>query len=190
MNRSKPILVTGAAGFIGSHLVERLLADGYAVIGLDNFDEYYDPAIKRNNIVTASQQPAYKMIEGDIRDSEKLDEMFSKHDIGAVIHLAARAGVRPSIEDPVLYTSVNLDGTTRLLQACRTHGVDRFIFGSSSSVYGNNEKVPFAEADIVDHPISPYAATKKSGEMLCHAYHYLFGIKIACLRFFTVFGPR
>jgi UDP-glucuronate 4-epimerase len=107
-----------------------------------------------------------------------------------VVHLAARAGVRPSIQDPVLYSSVNLDGTTRLLDACRRHGVDRFIFGSSSSVYGNNQKVPFAEDDPVDHPISPYAATKKAGEVLCHAFHHLFGIRVACLRFFTVYGPR
>ena len=129
-------------------------------------------------------------MEGDIRDAEMLERLFGEHGFDAVIHLAARAGVRPSIEDPVLYSSVNLDGTTRLLQACRAHDVKRFVFGSSSSVYGNNEKVPFAENDLVDHPISPYAATKKSGEMLCHAYHHLFGMEIACLRFFTVFGPR
>ena len=185
-----PILVTGGAGFIGSHLVERLLADGRAVVVLDNFDTFYDPRIKRGNIAAASAHDNYTLVEGDIRDQAVLEAVFGAHDFAAVIHLAARAGVRPSIDDPVEYTSVNLDGTTRLLQACRRHGVDRFIFGSSSSVYGNNKKVPFAEDDVVDYPISPYAATKKAGEVLCHAYHHLFDMKIACLRFFTVYGPR
>jgi UDP-glucuronate 4-epimerase len=184
------ILVTGAAGFIGSHLAERLLADGHRVVALDNFDSFYDPAIKRRNIAAASAEPAYRLAEGDIRDSAFLDQLFGAESFAAVIHLAARAGVRPSIEDPVLYSSVNLDGTTRLLEACRRHEVRRFIFGSSSSVYGNNRKVPFAERDPVDHPISPYAATKKGGEVICHAFHHLFGIEVACLRFFTVYGPR
>ena len=190
MARSGPVLVTGGAGFIGSHLVERLLKDGREVVVLDNFDDFYDPCIKRRNVETASENPVYRLVEGDIRDSELLDRLFGEHGFSAVVHLAARAGVRPSIENPVVYTSVNLDGTTRLLEACRTHQVERFLFGSSSSVYGNNEKVPFAESDPVDHPISPYAATKKSGEILCHAHHHLFGMKIACLRFFTVYGPR
>jgi len=184
------VLVTGGAGFIGSHLVERLLADGRRVVVIDNFDTFYDPQVKRRNVAEASRDPAYRLLEGDIRDTDALDALFGAEPIADVIHLAARAGVRPSIQDPVLYTSVNLDGTTRLLEACRRHGVGRFIFGSSSSVYGNNAKVPFAEEDPVDHPISPYAATKKAGEVLCHAHHHLFGLKTACLRFFTVYGPR
>ncbi len=190
MTPNGPVLVTGGAGFIGSHLVERLLEDGCGVVVLDNFDDFYDPRIKRRNVEAALANRAYKLVEGDIRDSDLLERLFGEQGFSAVIHLAARAGVRPSIEDPVVYTSVNLDGTTRLLEACRAHQVDRFVFGSSSSVYGNNEKVPFAECDPVDHPISPYAATKKSGEILCHAHHHLFGMKIACLRFFTVYGPR
>ena len=188
--QGETILVTGAAGFIGSHLVERLLEDGRRVLGFDNFDDYYDPGLKRNNIRAASDDPRFRLVEGDIRDAAAVGELFSSGEVGTVVHLAARAGVRPSIADPVLYTSVNLDGTTQLLEACRRHGVDRFVFGSSSSVYGNNSKIPFAENDPVDHPISPYAATKKAGEMLCYTYHHLFGLKVACLRFFTVFGPR
>jgi UDP-glucuronate 4-epimerase len=184
------ILVTGAAGFIGSHLAERLLAEGYRVVALDNFDSFYDPAIKRANIVPASDNPDYLLFEGDIRDGDILEQLFRARSFAVVVHLAARAGVRPSIADPVLYSSVNLDGTTRLLEACSRHGVSRFIFGSSSSVYGNNSKVPFSEDDPVDHPISPYAATKKAGELLCHTFHHLFGINVACLRFFTVYGPR
>ena len=190
MAKSGPILVTGGAGFIGSHLVERLLEEDRSVVVLDNFDDFYDPRIKRRNIEAALENGSYRLVEGDIRDSGLLDRLFGEHGFSAVIHLAARAGVRPSIEDPIEYASVNLDGTTRLLEACRSHQVDRFLFGSSSSVYGNNEKVPFAESDPVDHPISPYAATKKAGEILCHAHHHLFGMKIACLRFFTVYGPR
>lgn len=190
MSKSGTVLVTGGAGFIGSNLVDRMLAEDRKVVVIDNFDDYYDPRIKRRNIATALENPGYSLVEGDIRDSDLLDRVMGEHDIAGVVHLAARAGVRPSIEDPIEYTSVNLDGTTRLLQACRKHEIDRFIFGSSSSVYGNNEKVPFAEGDPVDMPISPYAATKKAGEILCHAYHYLFGINIACLRFFTVYGPR
>ena len=186
----RTILITGGAGFIGSHLAERQLELGRRVVVLDNFDPYYEPEVKRRNIVTALGHASYRLVEGDIRNSELLDELFAEARFDAVVHLAARAGVRPSIVDPVLYTSVNLDGTTRLLEACRKHEVERFIFGSSSSVYGNNDKVPFAEDDPVDHPISPYAATKKAGEVLCHAHHHLFGIKVACLRFFTVYGPR
>jgi len=184
------ILITGGAGFIGSHLAERLLDHGRRVVVLDNFDTFYDPAIKRRNVEVALRQDAYRLVEGDIRDPEALDRLFGSEEVEAVVHLAARAGVRPSIADPVLYSSVNLDGTTQLLEACRRHGVARFMFGSSSSVYGNNPKVPFAESDPVDHAISPYAATKKAGEVLCHAYHHLHGMSVACLRFFTVYGPR
>ncbi len=191
------ILLTGGAGFIGSHLAERLLAGGRRVVVLDNFDAYYAEALKRRNVEAvaaaaraAGRPEAFRLVEGDIRDGALLGRLFGESGFDAVVHLAARAGVRPSIEDPVLYSSVNLDGTTRLLEACRRHGVGRFVFGSSSSVYGNNEKVPFAEDDPVDHPISPYAATKKAGELLCHTFHHLFGLRVACLRFFTVYGPR
>ena len=184
------ILVTGGAGFIGSHLTDRLLADGRPVVALDNFDPFYDASWKRKNIEAALRHPAYRLVRGDIRDAAALDDACGGAPIDAVVHLAARAGVRPSIEDPAGYVSVNLDGTVSLLEACRRRGVGRFVFGSSSSVYGNNEKVPFAEDDPVDHPISPYAATKRGGELLAHTYHHLFGMKVACLRFFTVFGPR
>ncbi len=184
------ILVTGGAGFIGSHLVQALLADGKRVIALDNFDNFYDPGAKRKNLEPVVGHPAFRLVEADIRDSAALDVVFREERIETVIHLAARAGVRPSIEDPVLYSSVNLDGTTRLLEVSRRSAVERFVFGSSSSVYGNNDKVPFAEDDPVEHPISPYAATKRAGELLCHTYHSLFGLRVACLRFFTVYGPR
>jgi UDP-glucuronate 4-epimerase len=184
------ILITGGAGFIGSHLAERLLADDRRVVVLDNFDSFYDPAVKRRNVEQALDHDAYRLVEGDIRDATTLDELFVRESIGTVVHLAARAGVRPSIADPVLYSSVNLDGTTQLLEACRRYGVGRFLFGSSSSVYGNNPQVPFAESDPVDHPISPYAATKKAGEVICHVYHHLCDMRVACLRFFTVYGPR
>lgn len=184
------ILVTGGAGFIGSGLTDRLLADGRDVVVLDNFDPFYDPAAKLGNLRAASASPRFRLVRGDIRDAESTDGAFRAAPIAAVVHLAARAGVRPSIEDPVACASVNLDGTVRLLEACRRHGVDRFVFGSSSSVYGNNLKVPFAETDPVDQPISPYAATKRAGELLARTYHHLFGMKVACLRFFTVFGPR
>jgi len=183
-------LITGGAGFIGSHLSERLLDAGSEVVVLDNFDSFYDAAIKRGNVERAAASPAYSLVRGDIRDADVLERLFAGARFDAVFHLAARAGVRPSIEDPVLYSSVNLDGTTRLLEACRQHGVPRFLFGSSSSVYGNNDKVPFSEDDPVDHPISPYAATKKAGELLAYSYHHLFAINVACLRFFTVYGPR
>ena len=187
---AKRYLVTGGAGFIGSHLAEALLEAGQRVVTLDNFDAFYSPTIKRSNVELASRNPSYRLVEGDIRDADLLERLFGSEPFDAVIHLAARAGVRPSIQDPVLYSSVNLDGTTRLLEACRRFGVTRFLFGSSSSVYGNNPEVPFSENDPVDHPISPYAATKKAGEVLCHAFHHLFGIRVACLRFFTVYGPR
>lgn len=184
------ILVTGGAGFIGSHLTDRLLADGREVVVLDNFDPFYDEAAKRRNLEDARKSPRMRLVSGDIRDAAALDAAFDALPIDAVVHLAARAGVRPSIEDPILYASVNLDGTVRVLEACRRRGVSRFVFGSSSSVYGNNLKAPFAEDDPVEHPISPYAATKRAGELIAHTYHHLFGMKVACLRFFTVFGPR
>jgi len=184
-----PVLVTGGAGFIGSHLVAALLGGGREVVVLDDFDDFYDPAIKRRN-VAALAGPGLRVVEGDIRDTALVDRVFSDGRFHSVIHLAARAGVRPSIEQAALYTSVNLDGTTCLLEAARRHRVERFVFGSSSSVYGNNPKVPFAEDDPVDHPVSPYAATKKAGELLCYTHHHLHGLHVACLRFFTVYGPR
>ncbi|MFH1756669.1 MAG: GDP-mannose 4,6-dehydratase [Pseudomonadota bacterium] len=183
-------LVTGGAGFIGSHLVERLLAEGHGVIGLDNFDDFYDPVWKRRNLTRALQNPRFRLVEGDLRDEGILEKIFQEENIEIVAHLAARAGVRPSIRNPLLYADVNIRGTLTLLEACKKHGVRRLVFASSSSVYGNNPKIPFAEADPVDNPISPYAATKKAGELICHTYHHLYGIDVACLRYFTVYGPR
>ena len=184
------ILVTGAAGFIGSHLCERLLTDGAEVVGLDNFDEFYSPAIKRSNIAECLEHKSFTLIEGDIRDVECVAGVLSRSDINTIVHLAARAGVRPSIEQPLLYQDVNINGTMVLLEAAKEYGIRKFIFASSSSVYGNNKKVPFAETDNVDYPISPYAATKKAGELICHTYHHLYDMDIMCLRFFTVYGPR
>ena len=193
----RTILVTGGAGFIGSHLSERLLKEGNKVLVIDNFNNYYDPAIKRNNVEEVKKTciennislDNYKVFEGDIRDNDFLKEVFFNK-VDSIMHLAAMAGVRPSIEDPSLYYDVNITGTVNLLERCREAGIKQFVFASSSSVYGNNEKVPFAEIDRVDNPISPYAATKKSGELLCHTYHHLFDMNFACLRFFTVYGPR
>lgn len=182
-------IVTGAAGFIGSHLSEALLRAGWQVTGFDSFDRFYDPAVKRSNIAGCLGHKAFRLVEGDIRDQAAVNAVLGGG-IDAVVHLAARAGVRPSIEQPLLYQDVNVNGTTVLLEAARKHRIGRFIFASSSSVYGNNKKVPFSESDNVDHPISPYAATKKAGELICHTYHHLFGMAVTCLRFFTVYGPR
>ncbi|MDY6916199.1 MAG: GDP-mannose 4,6-dehydratase [Candidatus Cloacimonadota bacterium] len=184
------ILVTGGSGFIGSHLCEKLLGKQETVFNLDNFCDFYSPEIKRRNIEPVLENSNYKLLEGDICDEEYLDEIFSKHEFDMVIHLAAMAGVRPSIENPQLYTKVNINGTMNLLEKCRKYSVKKFIFASSSSVYGNNTKIPFSESDRVDFPVSPYAATKKAGELLCHSYYHLYGISVACLRFFTVIGPR
>jgi UDP-glucuronate 4-epimerase len=183
------VLVTGAAGFIGSHLSERLLDDGWTVVGVDNFDDFYDPKIKRRNIKSCLKNKSFQLVEADIRDIAAVDKVVTD-DVEIVVHLAAKAGVRPSIEQPVLYADVNVNGTAVLLQAAKKHKIKKFIFGSSSSIYGNNKKVPFSENDNVDFPISPYAATKKAGELICHTYHHLYGISIMCLRFFTVYGPR
>ncbi len=184
------ILVTGGAGFIGSHLVEELLAQGHEVVALDNFDTFYDPEVKRRNVEPFLSRPGFALVDGDIRDAKVVDGVFASHPVGVVVHLAARAGVRPSIQQPLLYTDVNVNGTVVLLEACRKHRIGKFIFGSSSSVYGNSLKAPFSEKDDVLMPISPYAATKKAGELLCATYHALYRLNVHCLRFFTVYGPR
>jgi UDP-glucuronate 4-epimerase len=186
------ILVTGGAGFIGSHLTRRLLARGDRVTVLDDFNDYYDPARKRQNVAPLlgdDHRDQYRLTEGDIRDEALVEGLFAAGRFDAVIHLAARAGVRPSLAEPILYEDVNCIGTLRLLEAARRHGPDLFLFGSSSSVYGINEKVPFAEDDEVNQPISPYATTKRAGELLCYNYHHLYNFRTACLRFFTVYGP-
>jgi len=184
------ILITGAAGFIGSHLCERLLSNGTSVVGLDNFDAFYSKEIKKSNLAASLANDNFSFIEGDIRDDDCVENIFKKENIDAIIHLAAKAGVRPSIENPVEYQDVNINGTMVMLEAARKFDIKKFIFASSSSVYGNNKKVPFAESDNVDFPISPYAATKKAGELICHTYSHLYGIDMTCLRFFTVYGPR
>jgi UDP-glucuronate 4-epimerase len=186
----KTILVTGAAGFIGSHVVDRLLEQGYKVLAVDDFNDFYDPAVKRQNIHFHLQNPAYSLYEGNIRDIKFLDAIFAENRIDALIHLAARAGVRPSLEQPVLYQEVNVAGTQNLFECCRKSAVKKCVFASSSSVYGINAKVPFSEKDPIFQPISPYAATKAAGELLAHVYSHLYGISIICLRFFTVYGPR
>jgi len=187
---TKTILVTGGAGFIGSHLIESLLQQSHRVICLDNFDDFYDPKIKRKNISATKNHANFILCEGDIRDEIFLEKIFATHAIDLVVHLAARAGVRPSIQFPDLYYDVNVKGTLMLLEAMKKANVKKLVFASSSSVYGNNTKVPFAETDPVDNPISPYAATKKACELLCYNYHHLYQFDIFCLRFFTVYGPR
>jgi UDP-glucuronate 4-epimerase len=182
------VLLTGAAGFIASHLSERLLTEGHSVVGLDNFDDFYDSAIKERNLTVARDHSAFDLARGDIRDPERLVGL--PEGIDTIVHIAARAGVRPSIADPALYYDVNVTGTLRLLEFARKRRITRFVFASSSSVYGNNVKVPFSESDPVDHPISPYAASKKAGELLCHTYSHLYGITCLNLRLFTVYGPR
>jgi len=184
------ILVTGGAGFIGSHLVEALLGEGREVVVLDNFDDFYLPEVKRRNLEHLAGRPGFMLVEGDIRDHALVDKVFTTSPISVVVHLAARAGVRPSIQQPVHYCDVNVKGTAVLLEACRRHGIAKFIFGSSSSVYGNNSKLPFSEKYDVDRPISPYAATKRAGELLCATYHELYRLNVFVLRFFTVYGPR
>lgn len=183
------ILLTGGAGFIGSHLTKRLLNLGFKVICIDNLNDYYDPQIKKANLSEFKGQENFSFYHNDIREKNAVSYIFQNHHIDLVIHLAAQAGVRPSIEDPQLYYDVNITGTLNLLECMKQHGCSKMLFGSSSSVYGNNKKVPFSEADPVDNPISPYAATKKSGELLCHTFHHLYGFDIFCLRFFSVYGP-
>jgi UDP-glucuronate 4-epimerase len=186
--KSKKILVTGGAGFIASHLCEALLAEGAELVVIDDFNDFYDPSIKEGNI--AGMIDHITLVKGDIRDETLVDSLFAEHSFDQVFHFAARAGVRPSIADPRLYISTNIDGTLNLLEACRKTGVKHFVFASSSSVYGVNKKVPFAEEDLIQRTISPYAATKLMGEQLCSNYSNLHGIRCVCLRFFTVYGPR
>ncbi len=187
---SRSILVTGGAGFIGSHVCEHLLQRGDEVISLDNLDDFYDPAIKKAHLQHLAGFPGFTSVVGDIRDGDFLSQLAGNYRIDGIIHLAARAGVRPSIQQPGLYVDVNLNGTTQLLEMARNHSIDHFVFASSSSVYGDRNEVPFHEEDPVDKPVSPYAATKKAGEVICHAFHHLHGIHIFCLRYFTVYGPR
>jgi UDP-glucuronate 4-epimerase len=184
------ILITGGAGFIGSHLSDRLVREGREVICLDAFDNFYSRDVKLRNIQAMKNEERYHLYEGDIRDPALLDNLFGHHTVDAVVHLAARAGVRPSLEMPRLYADVNVTGTTTLLEHCRAFQVRKFVFGSSSSVYGNSDAVPFSESAPVSEPVSPYAATKRAGELLAYTYHHLYGMDISCLRLFTVYGPR
>ena len=184
-------LVTGGAGFIGSHLVDRLLADGGEVIAIDNFDPFYEEAKKRANLAGASRHAHFRLVEMDIRDGEGIGRVVREARPDAVVHLAARAGVRPSIADPALYAQVNVVGTVHLLEACsRLADRPRFVYASSSSVYGDRPTAPFRETDPVDLPVSPYAATKKACELMAHTFHHLHGLPVTGLRFFTAYGPR
>lgn len=189
------IFITGGAGFIGSTTSERLLKEGHDIVTIDNFNDYYDHRLKEENVeivkrVAGQYDRNYEIIKGDVRDYELMNKIFDDHQFDVVIAWAANAGVRPSIEDPRFYIDVNIMGLTNLLECMRNHDVKKLVFISSSSVYGNNKKVPFSEKDAVDHPISPYAASKKSGELICFTYHSLFNMDIHCLRYFTVYGPR
>jgi len=187
----KKLLITGGAGFIGSHLVDRLLAtDVERIEVIDDFNDFYDPSIKRANIAEHLKDPRYNISEIDIRNRAALEQLFETNNFDCVVHLAARAGVRPSLAEPQLYSETNINGTLNLLELARHTNIDQFVFGSSSSVYGINAKVPFSEEDPIRQPISPYAATKAAGELLCHTYAHLYGLRCVCLRFFTVYGPR
>ncbi|HEV8231606.1 MAG TPA: GDP-mannose 4,6-dehydratase [Thermoanaerobaculia bacterium] len=184
------LLVTGGAGFIGSHLTGRRLARGDRVVVFDDFNDFYDPALKRANAAAFADHHGFRLVEGDIRDRDLVFRTFSEERFDAVVHLAARAGVRPSLSQPVLYEEVNCVGTLHLLEAAVAHGNPLFLFASSSSVYGINSKLPFAEDDPIDRPISPYATTKRAGELHVFNAHHLHGLPAWCLRFFTVYGPR
>ena len=185
------ILITGGAGFIGSHLVDHLLAQGlWRVTVVDDFNDFYDPSIKLENVKTHRSNPNFELVEADIRDPAALSRAFTETNFECIVHLAARAGVRPSLKEPHLYLETNVNGTMNLLELARSSGTKQFIFGSSSSVYGLNNKVPFSEDDPIFNPISPYAATKAAGELICHSYAHLYDMRIVCLRFFTVYGAR
>ena len=187
----RKLLVTGGAGFIGSHLVDRLLVGGHSVVVLDSFHPFYDPAIKRRNVADHLKNPGYRLVEGDLRDEASLERVFADGPFDVVVHLAAMAGVRPSLGQPELYMDVNVGGTQRLLdRIVKSDRATRLIFGSSSSVYGQRSGQHFLETDRVDQPLSPYAASKAAGELICYAAHHTTGLPVVCLRFFTVFGPR
>ena len=184
------VLVTGGAGFIGSHVSERLVARGHDVVIVDSFDSFYDPAIKRRNIAQLLESGRATLIEQDICDATALNDALGSTSIDAIIHLAARAGVRPSLERPLDYVRTNVEGTQSMLELARARAIRPFVFGSSSSVYGDSTPVPFTETAPADTPISPYAATKRAAELLCHSHAHLFGLSVICLRLFTVYGPR
>lgn len=184
------ILITGAAGFIGSHLTDALLARGETVVGVDDFNDYYDPAVKRRNLADATKNSEFTLIELDIRDASALRTAFEKARPEVVVHLAARAGVRPSLQDPVLYEDVNVVGSQHVLDACRDFGPSHLVFASSSSVYGGLTDVPFREDMDITRPVSPYAATKRMNELMGHVYRHVYGLRMTFLRFFTVYGPR
>lgn len=183
------ILITGGAGFIGSHLIRHLINQERHIVCLDNFNDYYDPQIKRRNVESVAGRKNYSLMEGDIRDTKFLDNLFSEFKFSRIVHLAAMAGVRNSILKPALYADVNLTGTVNLLEKAKKAGIKTFVFGSTSSVYGSNTKIPFSESDPIEGVVSPYAATKLACEEMCQVYHRLHGMGICCLRFFTVYGP-
>ena len=184
------VLVTGFSGFIGSHLTERLLKEDFEVFGIDDFNDYYDPKIKERNISDFKTHKNFSFSKSDIRDKNKINEIFKEHRFDIVIHLAARAGVRPSLQLPLLYEEVNVLGTLNLLEAAKETSCKKFIFGSSSSIYGECKNIPFKETELDLKPISPYGVSKLTGEKYCHAYHHLYKMSVICLRFFTVYGPR
>jgi UDP-glucuronate 4-epimerase len=184
------ILLTGGAGFIGSHLAERLLRDGHEVVIIDELNDFYSPGIKRANLAAVLRVGPTVFHEADICDEDAVSAIAQRHEPEAIIHLAARAGVRPSLEQPLLYERANIRGTMVLLETARTLGIRKFLFASSSSIYGVANRVPFSEEDSANLPVSPYAATKLAGEKICFTYSHLYGISMVCLRFFTVFGPR
>ena len=184
------ILITGAAGFIGSNLADALLAEGHDITVFDNFNDYYDPAIKESNVAPHLADPHYALVRGDLEDSAAVKRLFDTHPFDCVVHLAARAGVRPSLENPTAYVRTNVLGTTNILNEMQAHGVKKLVFASSSSVYGNCPEEMFSEDLKVTEPISPYAATKSACEQICYTYCHLYGIRTVCLRFFTVYGPR
>lgn len=186
----KTYFITGGAGFIGSSLSEKLIKEGNKVITIDNFCDFYDVKIKENNIKEISKNTNFKIYRNDIRDRQAIKEIFDENQIDIVMHLAAMAGVRPSIENPILYQEVNCMGTQNILEEMKSHNVKKLVMASSSSVYGNCKEVPFREDMVVDFAISPYAATKKANEVMTHVYHKLFDINVVMLRFFTVYGPK
>lgn len=189
--QKRKILITGGAGFIGSHLVDHLLAEGaWNITVVDDFNDFYAPELKAQNVSAHVAQPDYQLRRADICDAKALRAIFSENEFDVIVHLAARAGVRPSLSEPRLYAQTNINGTLNLLELAREFGVRQFVFGSSSSVYGVNCRIPFSEADKIQQPISPYAATKAAGELLCHTYSHLYDIRTVCLRFFTVYGAR